>query len=337
MWCLFIEVADFCSRSVSRVSAASAQAHSSRSSKPPIDAEALLHDRSNAASPEFEGRRTGTPGNARARAWIVERFREIGLVPPGDNFQMPFKFTRLSPELRARPCDRLRQGNRLRRGREHCRDLSRVRRRAQGSGASVMVITAHYDHLGVRDGVMYPGADDNASGVAVIARAGTSLRRARPGHTTRCLSPSTPKSGLAGRAGVCCGAADSEGAHRLERQSRHGQPECEARVVYRGNPPSSRAQAGARSRSRRARRSRCFSVTTSRRSRPAAPTTGRHSPITARFTLRGFRFVYFGVEDHADYHKPTDTADKIDPTFFAQVAATILDAMTALDRALPLR
>ena len=43
-------------------------------------------------------------------------------------------------------------------------------------------------------------------------------------------------------------------------------------------------------------------------------------------------FVYFGVEDHADYHKPTDTADKINRGFFVDVAETILDAVLALDR-----
>jgi Zn-dependent M28 family amino/carboxypeptidase len=42
-------------------------------------------------------------------------------------------------------------------------------------------------------------------------------------------------------------------------------------------------------------------------------------------------FVYFGVEDHADYHKPTDTADKINRGFFVDVAETILDAILHLD------
>lgn len=35
-----------------------------------------------------------------------------------------------------------------------------------GSGAAVVVM-AHYDHLGVQGGAIYPGANDNASGVAV--------------------------------------------------------------------------------------------------------------------------------------------------------------------------
>jgi Zn-dependent M28 family amino/carboxypeptidase len=54
------------------------------------------------------------------------------------------------------------------------------------------------------------------------------------------------------------------------------------------------------------------------------------------FHEAGIPFVYFGVEDHPDYHKPTDTADKINPTFFYQAALAILDAVSTIDRALPL-
>jgi len=54
------------------------------------------------------------------------------------------------------------------------------------------------------------------------------------------------------------------------------------------------------------------------------------------FHEAGIPFIYFGVEDHPDYHKPTDTADKINGAFFYQSARTILDAVTTIDRALPL-
>ncbi len=37
---------------------------------------------------------------------------------------------------------------------------------SQGRGTPVVLVTAHYDHLGVVDGALHPGADDNASGVA---------------------------------------------------------------------------------------------------------------------------------------------------------------------------
>src|SRR5207247_1410603 len=45
----------------------------------------------------------------------------------------------------------------------------------------------------------------------------------------------------------------------------------------------------------------------------------------------GIPFLYFGVEDHPDYHKPTDTADKIPRAFFVEAANLIVDTLIALD------
>ena len=41
-----------------------------------------------------------------------------------------------------------------------------------------VIISAHYDHLGVRNGVVFPGADDNASGVAMLLEAARVLAEA---------------------------------------------------------------------------------------------------------------------------------------------------------------
>ena len=49
------------------------------------------------------------------------------------------------------------------------------------------------------------------------------------------------------------------------------------------------------------------------------------------FHAAGTPFLSFGVEDHSDSHKPSDTADKIDPAFFAAAVGTILDLVRALD------
>lgn len=37
-----------------------------------------------------------------------------------------------------------------------------------GRGEKALVIVAHYDHFGIKDGKLYPGADDNASGTAAV-------------------------------------------------------------------------------------------------------------------------------------------------------------------------
>ena len=43
-----------------------------------------------------------------------------------------------------------------------------------------IIVSAHYDHLGVRGGVLYPGADDNASGVAMMLEVARGARPSGP-------------------------------------------------------------------------------------------------------------------------------------------------------------
>ena len=40
-------------------------------------------------------------------------------------------------------------------------------------------------------------------------------------------------------------------------------------------------------------------------------------------------FLYFGVEDHPDYHKPSDTADKI-PRAFVEAVEVVLSTVQRL-------
>ena len=51
------------------------------------------------------------------------------------------------------------------------------------------------------------------------------------------------------------------------------------------------------------------------------------------FRDRGIPYLYLGVEDHEDYHAPGDTVDKIETSFFLQVAELTRDLAETLDRA----
>ena len=46
-------------------------------------------------------------------------------------------------------------------------------------------------------------------------------------------------------------------------------------------------------------------------------------------------FLYFGVEDHPDYHKPTDTADKIPRAFYVEATELVLDTVQRLSGLTP--
>lgn len=89
------------------------------------------------------GRQTGTPGANWAVGWIGEQFRHQGLLPVGGSYY---------------------HGVRLR-GRHAGHNVIGL---LPGSQPSCIIVTAHFDHLGVLAGKMYPGADSNASGVAAL-------------------------------------------------------------------------------------------------------------------------------------------------------------------------
>jgi Zn-dependent M28 family amino/carboxypeptidase len=130
------------------------------------------------AADSMEGRRTGTPGAARAALFIDSRFRAAGLEAAGDSgfyHFVPLSLTttrsgRVRPRLLESwtafdslpPSERVRDTN-----------LVGVLRGSDPELADEYVLlTAHYDHVGVGRSVggdsIYNGADDDASGTAAL-------------------------------------------------------------------------------------------------------------------------------------------------------------------------
>jgi hypothetical protein len=52
------------------------------------------------------------------------------------------------------------------------------------------------------------------------------------------------------------------------------------------------------------------------------------------FHQAGIPFIYFGVDNHPDYHQPTDDFEKVQQPFFRGSVQTIAAALTRFDRAL---
>ncbi len=272
------------------------------------------------ASADMEGRRTGTAGNARARDWIVQQFRGAGLSPVTPDFQMPFAFT--PRDQRSRP------------GATADVQGVNVLGICRGTGAAdggAMIITAHYDHVGVRDGAVYHGADDNASGVAVLLALARQCDETPWIHDAVFAAFDAEELGLQGaRAFVAAPPLAKEPLAiniNLDMVARGDRGELYAAGTHHTpalrtvlEPVASRAKV------------RLLFGHDSGGGRDDWTMQSDHGA----FHMAGIPFVYFGVEDHPDYHKPTDTVDKIDSGFFFRAAVTILDAVTAVDRALPL-
>ncbi|HET6681366.1 MAG TPA: M20/M25/M40 family metallo-hydrolase [Gemmatimonadaceae bacterium] len=164
------------------------------------------------AADSMEGRGTATPGSARAARYIAAQFEAAGLEPAGDSgwFQrVPMTLQTMTRNGNTRTVPRLAESF-------AALDTVPADRRTSGVNvvgilagtdpalaAEVVVIDAHYDHLGVRAPVdgdsIYNGADDDASGVvAVIEIARAMAAGPRPKRTTVFLATTGEEVGLLG-------------------------------------------------------------------------------------------------------------------------------------------
>ena len=121
--------------------------------------------------PAMEGRGPGSEGLGRAAEVVASHFKRAGLRPAGDEGGWFQSFTPDRPLLRdAVLLPKGKQWGAIR--------LRNVVGILPGTGEGCVVIGAHYDHLGRdADGQIFPGADDNASGVGVLCAVATELAR----------------------------------------------------------------------------------------------------------------------------------------------------------------
>src|SRR5262249_39074948 len=106
-----------------------------------IDSTSLINHLSYLSSGALQGRETATPGNKLARDYIVKTFDSLKIEKIGDSYLQPFP---IGDSLQGVNVVGLIKGYQYEN--------------------SYIVITAHYDHLGIRNGETYYGTDDNASG-----------------------------------------------------------------------------------------------------------------------------------------------------------------------------
>ncbi|HEX4591720.1 MAG TPA: M28 family peptidase, partial [Gemmataceae bacterium] len=137
------------------------------------------------ASPEFRGRRG--PGAARAAQHIADLFKKAGLAPAfGDSYFQDIPW--LLGNDNGRPSFVGRN----------------VGAMLPGSDPAVrdewIVLSAHYDHLGQTGETLFPGADDNASGVAMLIEVAEAfaLQKHKPRRTILFVAFDLEEQGLQG-------------------------------------------------------------------------------------------------------------------------------------------
>lgn len=106
----------------------------------------LLANLDHLTSPMLAGRKAGSEQPSKSSSFVLNRFKKLGWNTRYQEFEFRNSFFRKSVGrniIAQLPCDQLVCGNEV-------------------------IITAHYDHLGGTKESYFPGANDNASGVAAL-------------------------------------------------------------------------------------------------------------------------------------------------------------------------
>lgn len=264
------------------------------------------------ASDSLQGRKTGTPGNQAAREYIVAAFKGMALEPVFDSYTQPFSFE-----------SRREQGKRY-------DGINLIgKRTGQKTPQKYIVVSAHYDHVGMKNGEIYNGADDNASGVGALLAAIDYFGKHPPEHTIIFAAFDAEELGLQGARAFINETPVPRDSILLninfDMVSRNAQRELYAVGTshYPQLKPFVEAVAA------EAKIHVLFGHDT-KGEKPGDDWTSAsdHGP----FHRANIPFIYFGVEDHPDYHKPSDDYENIDPAFYIDVVDFLIDAVAAFDK-----
>jgi hypothetical protein len=264
------------------------------------------------ASPEFRGRRG--PGAARAAQHVSDLFKKAGLAPAfGDSYFQDIPWL-VNSGTDGRPSFVGRN----------------VAAMLPGSDPVLrdewIVLSAHYDHLGQNGDTLFPGADDNASGVAMLVEVAEAfaLQKHKPKRTILFVAFDLEEQGLQGSVyfaahpprpfgklkafltadliGRSMGNVMDETVYVLGSESSPG-----LRRVVTEVKPESGLTVG----------------------RLGADLVGGDR-FLARSDYGPFRdrrvpFLFFTTGVHPDYHKPSDLPDRVDYAKLARISRWIRD------------
>jgi len=146
------------------------------------------------ADDKLEGREIGTKGEELAAEYIASRFKDLGLIEKGTDGY----FQTFSRKLKPNPHSTL-----VDTGTVVGRNVAAF---IDNGSKTTVVIGAHYDHLGYGaegslysgDAAIHNGADDNASGVAVLLQLAEKLKNDAKGNNYLFIAFSGEERGLWG-------------------------------------------------------------------------------------------------------------------------------------------
>jgi len=237
-----------------------------------VRAQDLESDVKALAGPDCQGRETGTEGEAKAARHIVRELRKAGLEPVLQAFE------------------------------GHGTTGHNVVAVVHGSMDEALVIGAHYDHLGGDGKKVFFGADDNASGTAVVLEMGRRFAKKPVRRTIVLVAFSGEEMGVLGSRYYVTHPVVAETPVAMINLDMVGRLR-ENLIVFGADTGDRWKEYLAGSPIKIAYNKDAIG--------PSDHTS---------FVLKGIPAVHLFTGAHADYHKPSDTADKLNYAGLGQVA-----------------
>lgn len=293
-----------------------------------IDEQALIEDLRTLADDSYQGRLFSSEQNYRARSFIANNFEKIGLEKVLDSgYEQEFSATLTKRRrqdifpIKKNPLDDY----------SNVPDTTLIGGNVigmlKGETNKYIVITAHFDHLGVKGDRIYNGADDNASGTSALFAIAKYFKDKPLKHNLIFAAVDAEEVGSLGAKYFLDNFKEKDNivlninmdmiSHSDYDPELFGCglfyfPELrdplediyseKVTLLFGHDDPSNREQAD-----------------------------WTNSSDHRVFFEEDIPFMYFGVEDHKDYHRHTDTFATINPDFYIEAVKIIIQAVQNLD------
>ena len=275
-----------------------------------FDAAQLIRDIQTLSADDMEGRSADRPAMRKARDHVEKRFRESGIQPIGAAYTQEF-------DIKLRGSGEVFKGINFVgqiKGREH--------------PEKYIVVTAHYDHEGIVKGAIYNGADDNASGTAALFAIASYFKKHQPDHSIIFVAFDAEEKGLVGARHFVANLPVKKESIMLninmDMISRNDKGELYAVGTY--HYPQLKAPLEAVQKTARVK------LLLGHDDPKLVHDDWTSQSDQGAFHREKIPFIYFGVEDHKDYHKPTDDFANIQPEFYVRAVETVLEAVLTFDK-----
>lgn len=272
------------------------------------------------ASDGYEGRETGTKGEQEAAKYISERFKALGLEPKGtDGYFQTFSFKPKSDPhgevtFTKTATDSMITGTNV---------LGYINNNAKNT----IIVGAHYDHLGYgAEGSLYRekkkaihnGADDNASGVAVLLNLAAKLKKANTHNNYLFMAFSGEEMGLLGsNYFVKHPTFDISTANYMINMDMVGRLKPDSTLAVYGTGTSPRFKQVLHA--------------VNKGFKLVEDESGVGPSDHTSFYLNDIPVLHFFTGQHEDYHKPSDDADKLNYEGMELISDYIFDVIKELD------